>query len=301
MTSMITPTSHHLARDGFTTHYLRWGEPAAERPSAVLMHGLGFVGGTWTLLARELARDYTVYALDRRGHGRSEIAAGSDYTFAASAGDLVAFLDALDIRAAYGIGHSSGATDLLIAAGTRPAAFARVLAVEPTARDPRAAHDPDPTLSPLCRMLLERTRRRRGGYPSRESAFEGLHTRSPLKDWHPEILRMQVEYGFRDTPDGGVELCCQPATEAEMLIPIFQTMENRYPGSELQRLLEVTCPVLVTSADGSDPIYAAMAAIAARVLPNARHQPCRGVNHFWPQERPETFAERVMAFAAETA
>lgn len=300
MSSKIIPTSHHLACDGVTIHYLRWGEPAPGRQSAVLMHGLGFVGGTWTLLARELARDYTVYALDRRGHGRSAISAGDDYAFAAYAGDLVAFVDALDLRAAYGVGHSSGATDLLIAAGMRPAAFARILAVEPTAQDPRAARDPEPTLSPLCQMLLERTRRRRGGYPDRESAFEGFHTRSPLKDWNPDILRAQVEYGFRDAPDGSVELCCQPATEAEMLIPIFQTMENRYPGSEFQRLLEVTCPVLVTSADGSDPIYAAMAAIAARVLPNARHQPCRGVTHFWPQERPETFAERVMAFAAET-
>lgn len=297
MPPMPAPTSHRLSCDGATIHYLRWGEPADGRPSAVLMHGLSFVGATWTMLARELLRDFTVYALDRRGHGRSQCTGG--YELADFCDDLVALIDALDLRGAYGVGHSAGATDLLLAAGTRPDAFARILAVEPTVQDPRAAREPDPGLSQLCRMLLERTRRRRGSYPSRESAFESLRTRSPLRGWHPDILQAQVDHGFRDAPDGGVELCCQPATEAEMLVPIFQTMENRYPGAELERLLEVRCPVLVTSADGSDPIYAAMAAIAARVLPRARHEHRRGVTHFWPQERPDELAELVAAFAAE--
>lgn len=296
---MSAPTSHYLPVQGATIHYLRWGQPDEDRPIAVLTHGLGYVAGTWTLLGPRLASDhYVVYALERRGHGLSRITEpDGQYDFEVFCADVVAFLDALDIRGAYGIGHSSGATDLLLAASVRPHAFTRILAVEPTVMDPHGEPEPDPELSAMPKMLIERTRRRRTGYPSRAEALHALSTRSPLKNWHPEILQAQVEYGLRDTADGAVEMCCQPATEADMLVPVFQTMENRYPGGEFQRLLDVTCPVLVTSADGSDHVFGKMAEIAARVLSHARLRRCTGTTHFWPQERPEEFAEQVAAFA----
>jgi pimeloyl-ACP methyl ester carboxylesterase len=84
-----------------------------------------------------------------------------------------------------------------------------------------------------------------------------------------------------------------------MLVPIFQTMENRYPGREFERLLDVRCPVLITSADQSNPIYGAMATLAARVVPGARHHRCPEATHFWPQERPDDFAQQVAAFASQ--
>ncbi|HVG63096.1 MAG TPA: alpha/beta hydrolase [Hyalangium sp.] len=295
---MIEPSSHFLDSDGTRIHYLRWNEPREGRPVVVLTHGLGFVGASWMLLARELARDYTVYALDRRGHGRSGPVGERGYAFEVFSRDLILFLDTLGVRGAYGISHSSGATDMLLAAGARPEAFACILAVEPTVQDPRASHDPDPTLSELCQGLIQRTRYRQGRYPSRDAALEMLRKRSPLQHWHPELLLAQLEYGYRDVEGGGVELCCLPAVEAEMLVPIFQTMENRYPGREFERLLDVKCPVLVASADESNPVYGAMAEIATRVIPGARHYACKGATHFWPQERPAEFAQQVALFAS---
>ena len=41
------------------------------KPPALLVHGTGFVANVWDEVARELASTYTVYALDRRGHGAS--------------------------------------------------------------------------------------------------------------------------------------------------------------------------------------------------------------------------------------
>lgn len=295
---MIEPSSHFLASDGTRIHYLRWNEPREGRPAVVLTHGLGFVGASWMLLARELARDYTVYALDRRGHGRSDPLDARGCAFEVFSRDLSLFLDTLGVRGAYGISHSSGATDMLLTAGIRPEAFACILAVEPTVQDPRAKRDPDPTVSELCQGLINRTQYRQLRYSSRDAALEMLRKRSPLQRWHPELLRAQLEYGYRDVEGGGVESCCLPASEAEMLVPIFQTMENRYPGSEFERLLDVKCPVLVTSADESNPVYGAMAEIAARVIPGARHYTCKGASHFWPQERPEEFAQQAALFAS---
>ncbi len=50
-------------------------------------------------------------------------------------------IDALDLRDVYGIGHSAGATDLLLAAKLRPERFTRLFVMEPTVMDPRAARD----------------------------------------------------------------------------------------------------------------------------------------------------------------
>jgi len=59
---------------------LRWGDSG--KPPALLVHGTGFVTDVWDEVARELASTYTVYALDRRGHGASHIgdARGNPFT-----------------------------------------------------------------------------------------------------------------------------------------------------------------------------------------------------------------------------
>ena len=49
----------------------RWGLEDSGKPPALLLHGTGFVAEVWDDVARELALGYTVYALDRRGHGDS--------------------------------------------------------------------------------------------------------------------------------------------------------------------------------------------------------------------------------------
>jgi pimeloyl-ACP methyl ester carboxylesterase len=50
---------------------VQWAEEGSLRPPALLLHGTGFVANVWGEVARDLASDYTVYALDRRGHGDS--------------------------------------------------------------------------------------------------------------------------------------------------------------------------------------------------------------------------------------
>jgi len=46
---------------------VRWGD--GDKPPALLLHGTGFCADVWDELARDLASNYAVYALDRRGHG----------------------------------------------------------------------------------------------------------------------------------------------------------------------------------------------------------------------------------------
>ena len=68
-------------------------------------------------------QDYTVYALDRRGHGDSHKPEADRYHFLDFAEDVCRVVEALDLTDIYGIGHSAGATDLLLAAKLMPARF----------------------------------------------------------------------------------------------------------------------------------------------------------------------------------
>ena len=113
---MINPHRFSIGPADAQIAMLQWGESG--RPPALLLHGTGFVAHVWDEVARELASTYTVYALDRRGHGASHKPGA--YHFLDYAQDVCHVIDALDLRDIYGIGHSAGATDLLLAAKLLP-------------------------------------------------------------------------------------------------------------------------------------------------------------------------------------
>ena len=126
----VGPVGEHIA-------LARWGEDGSGKPPALLLHGTGFVAEVWDEVARELASRYTVYALDRRGHGDSHKPAADRYHFQDFAEDLCRVIEALDLSDIFGIGHSAGATDLLLAAKLLPKRFSRLFVMEPTVMGPR--------------------------------------------------------------------------------------------------------------------------------------------------------------------
>ena len=115
------------------------GRADSGKPPALLVHGTGFVAEVWDEVARGLAANYTVYALDRRGHGASHKPAADRYHFLDFADDLSAGDRGARPPDIFGIGHSAGATDLLLAAKLLPRRFSRLFVMEPTVMDPRAA------------------------------------------------------------------------------------------------------------------------------------------------------------------
>ncbi len=77
------------------------GEPV------VLLHGLGADNSTWRKVLPELARHFTVYALDMFGCGQSDKPL-IEYTVEAMAHYVRLFMDAVSIKQAHLIGHSLG-------------------------------------------------------------------------------------------------------------------------------------------------------------------------------------------------
>ncbi|GLR99458.1 MULTISPECIES: alpha/beta fold hydrolase [Bradyrhizobium] len=292
---MINPHRFSIGPADAQIAMLQWGESG--RPPSLLLHGTGFVADVWDEVARELASTYTVYALDRRGHGASHKPGA--YHFLDYADDVGRVIDALDLRDIYGIGHSAGATDLLLAAKLLPGRFTRLFVMEPTVMDPRRTRSGGLSEESLSRV--ESTTRRRAEFDSADAVFDRYRAAPAFADWTEISLRAYVRHGFVPLDDGRVRLCCTPEIESAILRPIFEAMEQVYAGdargNPFAWLTEIDCPVRVTTAANSGPIYKEMARRAASLIPSVSTLFFEGAGHCVAQELPGRVVEAVREFA----
>lgn len=112
-------------------------------PPLVLLHGLFGSSDNWHTVARALAADLSVYALDLRNHGRSFHSARHDY--AAMAEDVERFAAARGLAPVTLLGHSMGGKVAMVLAGSNPERVGRLIVVDitpkatPVLREPIAA------------------------------------------------------------------------------------------------------------------------------------------------------------------
>lgn len=279
---------------------VRWGEADPDKPVALLLHGTGFVGEIWDEIANGLAARYTVYALDRRGHGASD--KPGRYHFADFASDLAAAIATLGLSNIYGIGHSAGATDLLLAAKLLPDRFARLFVMEPTVMDPSVVPGSDARLSDQGEAAVSGARRRQAEFASAAAAFERYRNAPAFAPWSEYALRAYITHGFAHLPDGRVRLLCSPDVETEILRPIFEAMEQVYRGDDRSNpfgwLRELNnCPVRIATAEHSWTIYKEMAARASALIPGASRIAFDGVGHCVAQEAPARLLAALEEFA----
>ena len=98
------PREQWIAVNGLNFHYRDWGGSGR---SLVLLHGLASTCHIWDLVAPVLSADYSVLALDQRGHGESS-KPEEGYGFPSVAQDLLGFIRGLGLERPIIIGHSWG-------------------------------------------------------------------------------------------------------------------------------------------------------------------------------------------------
>lgn len=96
----------------------------AGRP-IILLHGNGEDHTIFDVLAPQLAQNFTVYAVDSRGHGRSTPANFYDYRL--MAGDIRRFIQVLGLQKPYLYGFSDGGVIGLILAAGCPGLLGRLM------------------------------------------------------------------------------------------------------------------------------------------------------------------------------
>ena len=118
---------------GIRLAYRESGPVAA--PPLLLLHALGESGADWEQVAAALSGSWHVYALDLRGHGRSDWP--GRYTLALLRDDVIAFLDALGLSEVTVIGHSMGGAVAYLLAMRQPDRVRRLVLEDPAPPWPR--------------------------------------------------------------------------------------------------------------------------------------------------------------------
>jgi pimeloyl-ACP methyl ester carboxylesterase len=279
------PESRRVSVGGLSFHYLDFG--GAGRP-LVFLHATGFHARLWVPYARRFAPRYRVLCLDQRGHGESD-KPPTGYRWEAFADDFAGFLDALDLRDVDAVGHSMGGTVIAAAAAMGSRRVTRAVLLDPVLIP--GSPLPEPAWDNL---LASGARKRRDVWGSREEMFQALRPKSIFAAWEEEFVRLYVDYGVGDRPDGQVELRCPRDIEAT----IFSLGVLSDGFGFLERL---GVPTLLVRGADSPSLPPASATEAMRRLPDGRLLSVERSGHFVPQERSALVMDAIADFLAGAA
>ena len=253
-------------------------------PPVLLCHATGFHGLVWRPLAGYLRDRFHCWSVDFRGHGDSLPPDDGRFDWHGFGDDVLAVVDALELRRPFGVGHSKGGAALLLAEAARPGTFRSLYCYEPIvfpAAQPAPAEGDD---NPLAAGAM----RRRETFPSTDAAYENYSAKPPLSVLDPAALRAYVEHGFAAQPDGTVRLKCRGANEAQVYR--MGSAHGAYA-----RLPEIRCPVTVASGALTTSIPPDLARMLVEPLPAGRLEVFDDLGHFGPLEAPATVAASIAA------
>ncbi|MEV1119194.1 alpha/beta hydrolase [Actinosynnema sp. NPDC049800] len=269
-----------LAKSGSGPYFLndrkQSGEPIR---TALFCHAAGFTGRVWRSCVKNLRTPLRAAALDLRGHGGAPPLA-EDAGWGVFADDVLRAARALGAGPLIGVGHSLGATSLLLAEARAPGTFDLLVCFEPILA---TRHDP---------AFAEAAARRRAVFGSRADALARWSARPPLSRLAPEVLADYVDSGLAEEPDGRVRLRCAPEVEAQL----FRTAIS-CPWREA--LPSVRCPTVFLRGGESVVVSGDSLAAACAGLPAGRVGEVPGLDHLGPLVRPGTFAEVLDGLLAD--
>lgn len=274
--------------DGVTVAAYDFGGTGAP---LLFCHATGFCGMVWQPLAEALSSRFHCYALDFRAHGHSTRPRGDDMAWNGMAEDIIAVVDAVsDGEPVRGVGHSLGGGSLVLAEAARPGTLAACWAFEPILfASPPPEEDPD---APYRSHMSDQARRRRAVFDSRHQVYRRYRSRAPLDQLDDRCLRAYVQYGFRDRPDGRVELSCSPESEA-------RTYEQHRTGAD-ELIGGLGIPYTLAIGSEIDRAAEAVVEVAAR-FPQLKLVRYPELNHFGPLQKPERLADDIAAWFASAS
>jgi pimeloyl-ACP methyl ester carboxylesterase len=265
-------------------------EFGGDGPLLHLAHANAYPPETYAELATRLTARYRVVGLPARPLWSTALRR-QGVTWYTASDDLIAGLDRLGYRDLLGVGHSLGAVATLLGAIRRPDLFRAVVLIDPVLLPPpwlvvlevmRALRVVDHL--PVIRDGL----RRRRIWPDRATCLSYFREKSQFARWSDEALRIFVQTGVRERPDGQVELRYSPDWEAHFYRG-FPTDIWRYPARLRQ-------PVLFVRGAQTDTFVAEAQQVMERLLPRAEYRVIPDAGHLVPFERPDETAAAVLGF-----
>ena len=289
------PVQHEFSGTKARLCYFEWGPD--DGPVVFLVHATGFHARCWDQVVAALPADLHVYAVDMRGHGRSERV--QPYQWDSFSGDVAELMVHLGVKDVIGVGHSMGGHCMVQIAAKYPQMFQRLLLIDPVILPPEAYSGE--RYSALNGPEDHPVAKRKGHWRNWQEMFDRFKDRKPFSLWRPQVLEDYCRYGVLPLADGeGFELACPGLVEASIYLGNTQTDVHQLLG-------EVSVPVVILrarsrSADDHDimdfslsPTWSELAA----QFPDARDVYLPHLTHFIPMQEPELVARFIVDKDAE--
>lgn len=265
-------TTRHVDVGAATLALDEW---PGEGRTVLFLHGTGLARGVWRPAAALLAGDCRPVALDFRGHGGSS-RPDAPFDWSLVVDDVLRLAEIEGWRELVIAGHSLGGGIAVLTERARPDLVAGLVLIEPPLR---------PGGQDVASNLLERVRKRRTEWPSRDEAEAWFRDRAPYATWHPDAFAGFADTGIRDVGDGA-ELACPREVE----ISVF---EHTDLDLIWRRLTDVQCPVWVGRGSGNAERQSGTASAVADWPRLGFDRVAEGAGHFAPLERPHWVAAVV--------
>ncbi len=252
--------------DGTAIAYARSGAG----PPLLLVHAITGDHRRWAAVLPALEPHCTVYAMDRRGRGRSGAAAA--YSLAAEAEDIVAVIGAIGAPTAL-LGYSSGAICALEAAARTDRVRRLVLFEPPIAIPPGTPMTPPAVLDRMGAQVAA------GDHEGATLTFLREVVRLP----EPAIAQA------RQAPSWPARIATAPGTAREMrAVAGYRFAPERFAA--------LAVPTLLLMGSETAPHQRAAIAALAATLPANQVRVLEGHGHAAPDTAPDLFACEVVRF-----
>ena len=244
-------------------HAPAWEHPA---PAVLFHHGVGSCGAAWDGWIPALVHRYRLVRFDLRGHGRSGLPPGFQWSLDGTVDDLAAVADGAGLDRFHLVGESLGGTVGLAFAARHPE---RVLSL--TVSNGTHLGGAIENLEPWERLIREGGMRAWSAHMMKERFFEGALS-SRMARWYEDQQATAEPSAILDG--------------AAMLV-----------GTDLSpELARVTCPVLLLHPDASPFIPVEIMAELRRALPDARLRVFARARHGLPFSHAAECAAEVARF-----
>jgi pimeloyl-ACP methyl ester carboxylesterase len=275
--------------DGITFHYVTGGSG----PPMILIHGFPQNWAEWRFVMPELAKHFTVYAVDMKGSGGSDKvfgkAPGEGYDKKTLAKELAGLMSALGHKKVHVVGHDIGGMVAYAWAATMPATVDRVAIMDvpligtpifdQIRQDPRAWHFSFQAVPELPEELI--------------AGQERLYATHFIKS----LLANQAAFTERDFDDIGKNLA-QPGTLRGAFEYYRAFPQDAKDNAELLKA-PLAMPVLAVNGgvmSGGAPFEQQMLQphatnVTAAVIPDS--------GHWITEENPAELAKALIAFFAK--
>lgn len=257
-----------------------------EGPPLILLHATGFQPWLWHPLARELAGDYRILAPYLCDHRQMDPEDGG-LSWMILAEDIVRLCKILDLKKPFLVGHSMGATVLMIANALFGLPASGLILIEPILlpaelyRSCIRVED-----HPLAAKAIRRT----NSWRDREEAMAYLRARALFQGWDEEMLEIYIRHGMTED-EGGLRLACSPRREAALFMGGM-----RYDPWPL--LSHVSCPVFILEGEKSENGAFMDLDRIQSLLPDCRRRVVKNAGHLIPMERPREVTRLIAEFFA---